>query len=252
MPSKRKQYSAEYRRQIEKADIDEGRRAAGTTTVTVRRCAGRNGEVKQLHLEDVLSEEATAHVRSALGEEALVVPEAREARRLGRVVEVFDVLAMLGRFMDEARCWEVATVLVKELGYYCPMLEATVMWVRNAMIEAGAKEEDLEKVQRLEDLREGVNMWFVKELRESRRKSRAEGLEEGREEGRREAEAAAWRNHRAILVRLAGRKFSVEAANELAALLEGVSDLERIAEVADLIVDCTSGAELLARAAETA
>lgn len=95
-------------------------------------------------------------------------------------------------------------------------------------------------------------MWFVKELRESRRKSRAEGLEEGREEGRREAEAAAWRNHRAILVRLAGRKFSVEAANELAALLEGVSDLERIAEVADLIVDCTSGAELLARAAETA
>ena len=51
-------------------------------------------------------------------------------------------------------------------------------------------------------------------------------------------------------MRLAGRKFGEAAAGELAALLEGVSGPARLATVADLIIDCASGSELLARAAE--
>ena len=100
------------------------------------------------------------------------------------------------------------------------------------------------RVQRLEDLGGPVvDSWFAKRLRESGRKERAEG--------RREAEARARQNLRATLVRQARRKFGVETAEELAALLEGVPGSDRLAEVADLIIDCASGPELLARAAET-
>ena len=129
-----------------------------------------------------------------------------------------------------------------------PAIEALAAWVHSLMIEAGAKEEDVAKVQRLEDLGGPVvDSWFAKRLRKSGRKERAEGLEEGRAEGRREAEARARRDQRATLVRQARRKFGVETAEELAALLERVSDPDRLAEVADLIIDCTSGPELLAR-----
>ena len=100
-----------------------------------------------------------------------------------------------------------------------------------------------------------VDSWFPKRLRESGRKERAEGRAEGRREGqregRREAEARARRDQRATLVRLARRKFGGETAKELAALLDGVSGSDRLAEVADLIIDCSSGPELLARTAET-
>ena len=141
-----------------------------------------------------------------------------------------------------------------------PAIEALAAWVHSLMIEAGAKEEDVAKVQRLEDLGGPVvDSWFAKRLRKSGRKERAEGLEEGRAEGRREgrregqrkAEALARQNQRATLVRQARRKFGVETAEELAALLEEVSSSGRLAEVADLIIDCTSGPELLARTAET-
>ena len=122
-----------------------------------------------------------------------------------------------------------------------PAIKALVAWIRSWVIEAGAKEEDVAKVQRLEDLGGPVvDSWFAKRLRESGRKERAEGLKEGRAEGR-----------RATLVRQARRKFGVETGKELATLLEGVSGSDRLAEVADLIIDCASGPELLARAADT-
>ena len=107
-----------------------------------------------------------------------------------------------------------------------------------------AAREGLVEVQRLEDLGGPVvDSWFAKSLRESGRKERAEG----RREGRREAEAPARREQRATLVRLARRKFGVETGKKLAALLEGVSDPDRLAEIADLIIDCSSGPELLGK-----
>ena len=53
----------------------------------------------------------------------------------------------------------------------------------------------------------------------------------------------------AALVRLARRKFGSETADRLASLLAGVSDPERVGEIADLIIDCASGNDLLAQAA---
>lgn len=76
-----------------------------------------------------------------------------------------------------------------------------------------------------------------------------QGLEEGRRKGRREAEARARQNQHATLARLARRKFGAETAKELALLLDGVRDSGRLDEVADLIIDCATGRELLAHVA---
>ena len=66
------------------------------------------------------------------------------------------------------------------------------------------------------------------------------GLEQGLEQ------------ERAMLARLAGRKFDAETGARLAELLAGVADAERLAGIGDLVIDCAGGAELLARAEETA
>lgn len=96
-----------------------------------------------------------------------------------------------------------------------------------------------------QEVREEVRGEIRREVREELRR---EVREEGRQEGRQEVEARALLERRATLVRLARRKFDAETAKELGALLEEVSASERLAEVADLVIDCASGQELLAHA----
>ena len=74
---------------------------------------------------------------------------------------------------------------------------------------------------------------------------------------RREARAAGWaegiaqgiERQRSLLCRQAARRFGDETAAPLAALLGGIDDPEHLAEIGDWIVDCATGAELLARMA---
>ena len=63
----------------------------------------------------------------------------------------------------------------------------------------------------------------------------AEGVEQGRHE------------ERALLCRLAARKFDVGAAEGLAAALADVTDPDRLARVGDWIIECATASELLAR-----
>ena len=72
----------------------------------------------------------------------------------------------------------------------------------------------------------------------------AEGLAQGKAEG--------LDQERALLSRLTARKFDAGTAARLAALLEGVDDPERLAEVGEQVIDCVTGAELLARAERAA
>ena len=65
---------------------------------------------------------------------------------------------------------------------------------------------------------------------------------EGREQGRAEG--------RALLCRLAARKFDDDAARRLAAVLAEVVDPERLAQVGDWIIECGTAAELFARVTE--
>ena len=56
---------------------------------------------------------------------------------------------------------------------------------------------------------------------------------------------------RALLCRLAARKFDAAAGRRLAAALADVADAERLAEVGDWIIECGTAAELLARVARS-
>ena len=76
---------------------------------------------------------------------------------------------------------------------------------------------------------------------EKYQRGRAEGVERGRFKGRVEGEQA-------LLLRLARRRFGADVAEALSKLIEGVEDPDRLAEVGDLVVDCATGSELLARA----
>ncbi len=64
----------------------------------------------------------------------------------------------------------------------------------------------------------------------------AEWVEQGREEGQ-----------RALLCRLATRKFDTVAGERLAAALAGVADPDRLAQVGDWIIECETPTELYAR-----
>ena len=68
---------------------------------------------------------------------------------------------------------------------------------------------------------------------------RAEGIEQGLERG-----LAA---ERALLCRLAGRKFDAGTAERLAGLLAPISDTDRLAQVGEWIIDCETGERLIAR-----
>ncbi len=68
---------------------------------------------------------------------------------------------------------------------------------------------------------------------------RQEALDEGRRQG--------MSHERALLRRQAARRFGVATGDALAALLANEEDVERLAEVGDLVVDCLSAEELLRR-----
>ena len=80
----------------------------------------------------------------------------------------------------------------------------------------------------------------VKEMREQVHRDGIEkGLQQGLQRGRAEG--------RALVGRLATRKFGARTARRLSRVLEDIADPERLAHVADAIIDCESDAELFAR-----
>ena len=126
---------------------------------------------------------------------------------------------------------------------FAELREALFSWVAGA---AEAWQIPEEEVVRMRTSMEDETMYErVKEMREQVHRAGVElglerGLEQGLEQGRR-AEG------RALVGRLATRKFGAETAAQLARVLEDIADPERLAEVADAIIDCDSDAELFAR-----
>ena len=98
----------------------------------------------------------------------------------------------------------------------------------------------LRRVGRVLGVRGGTGPDDTPWLRMERHESRVEGYAEGRIEGRIEGE-------KALLVRMATRRFGAGTGERLAALLARIDDPARFAGIGDRIVDCTTGAELLAR-----
>ena len=200
-------------------------------------------------MEDLLAGEARAILPFALGQEFVLVWEALEARALASADTSWAAGLRLRYTRDRGEFVKAYGRLRELLPEDGVASRALAAWVRSALIEDGAKEAEVSRLQRLGDLeRVAQTFWGAERLAE-RRKGRAEGRAVGRAQGRKEATARARREQRATLVRQAGRKFGSETAEGLASLLEGVGDSERVAEIADLIIDCTSGGDFLARAA---
>ena len=177
---------------------------------------------------EMLADEAQAFLPYALGQKYVLVEEAAEAKALTALDTVRDAALWLRYAQSHEKYREAAAKLKELLPENSPLREAAVQWVRSRMIAKGAKEEQVERVKVLDDLESPVieTIWD--------RDFREEGREEGREQER-----------RAMLVRLARRKFGAETAEDLAALLKRVTDRERTEPVADLIIDCSSGSDLL-------
>ena len=111
---------------------------------------------------------------------------------------------------------------------------ALFSWVAGA---AEAWQIPQEELARIRTATEDETMFErVKEMREQvHRDGVAKGLERGRAEGR------------ALVGRLATRKFGARTARRLSRVLDDIADPERVADVADAIIDCDSDEELFAR-----
>ena len=92
-------------------------------------------------------------------------------------------------------------------------------------------------------LEENVREW----TRELLEQGRAQGIEQGIEQGRAQGIEQGRHEERALLCRLAARKFDAGAAEGLAAALAGVTDPDRLARVGDWIIECATASELIAR-----
>ena len=101
-------------------------------------------------------------------------------------------------------------------------------------VRSEATDRALKRVARTLGARDGTGPDDTPWLREERAEAGREGFARGFAEG--------------LLYRLAARKFDAATAEQLAPLLADAADLERVAQVGELIIDCETAAELLARA----
>ena len=125
---------------------------------------------------------------------------------------------------------------------FAELRKALVSWVAGAAEAWQIPEEELVRMRT--SMEEETMYERVKEMREQVhqdgvQKGLERGLEQGLERGRAEG--------RALVGRLATRKFGAETAEQLSRVLEDIADPERLADVADAIIDCGSDAELFAR-----
>ena len=100
---------------------------------------------------------------------------------------------------------------------------------------AGHTEELRRALRHMEEprmLAETVTQWCQEALDEGRRQGMSEGMLEG---------------ERVLLRRQATGRFGAAAGDALAALLADEEDVERLAQVGDLVVGCASAEELLRR-----
>ncbi|MXW17725.1 MAG: hypothetical protein F4123_03790 [Gemmatimonadetes bacterium] len=117
---------------------------------------------------------------------------------------------------------------------FTELRKALVAWLAGAGEAWQIPKEELARLQT--SMEEETMYERVKEMRDQvHRDGVQKGLERGRAEGR------------ALVGRLATRKFGAETAEQLSRVLGDIAEPERLAEVADAIIDCNSDTELFAR-----
>ena len=112
-----------------------------------------------------------------------------------------------------------------------------------------------QKMTLLESVNERLQKWYDELERQAKERGMARGLEQGLEQGIEqgiEQGMARGREQilieeRALLRRMAERRFGSSIATGVAAMLADIDDGEGFAAVGDAIVDCTTGSELMQR-----
>ena len=118
---------------------------------------------------------------------------------------------------------------------FAELRRALFSWVAGAAEAWQIPEEELARIR---TATEDETMYErVKEMREQVHR---DGIEQGLQRGRTE-------EARTLVGRMATRKFGARTARRLSRVLDDIADPERLAEVADAIIDCDSDAELFAR-----
>ncbi len=129
---------------------------------------------------------------------------------------------------------------------FTELRKALVSWVAGAAEAWQIPEKEL--VRMTTSMEEETMYERVKEMREQvHRDGVQKGLEQGLERGLEQGLERGRAEGRALVGRLATRKFGAETAEQLSRVLEDIADPEKLAEVADAIIDCDSDAELFAR-----
>ena len=159
-------------------------------------------------------------------------------------------LLALEKTRDAARLREVLRALSDLLRAQGDdhLTQAFVTWLHQGLRFAGplpsGEGDPLTQFQETQTmLEENVREW----TRELLEQGRAQGIEQGIEQGRAQGIEQGRHEERALLCRLAARKFDAGAAEGLAAALAGVADPDRLARVGDWIIECATASELLAR-----
>ena len=177
------------------------------------------------------------------------LPRARylllDLQRIGeRDPPATDLVTSLGRMEREPSPENLRRVMRDLTGRFRgpgfdELRRALFAWVAGA---AEAWQIPQEELARIRTATEDETMYErVKEMREQVHRDGIEkGLEQGLQRGRTE-------EGRALVVRLATRKFGARTAKQLSRVLKEFTDPEQLAEVADAIIDCDSDAELFAR-----
>ena len=106
--------------------------------------------------------------------------------------------------------------------------------------EAGDRHQHMQQALRYMEeptmLAEAITEWRQNAIAEGRTEGRTEGLREGTSRSR------------TLLLRLAARRFGVEAGDEFGRLLAEEEDVDRLALAGDLVIDCSNAEELLGQA----
>ena len=111
----------------------------------------------------------------------------------------------------------------------------------------------LEEVRTMlaETVREWTEQWVEQGIEQGLERGIEQGRVQGIEQGRVQGIEQGRLEERALLCRLAARKFDADAGQRLAAALADVTDPGGLAQVGDWIIECGTAAELFARLAGT-
>ena len=134
-----------------------------------------------------------------------------------------------------------------------PLRDVMLRWARHVArrrIGLDLEIRDMAELERLDES-DDLEAYYAERRRawqdQYRAEGRAEGIAQGVERGREQGFEQGLAAERELLCRLAMRKFGAGTAERLAGLLARIGDTRRLAEVGDWIIDCATGADLIAR-----